>query len=157
MPQLQTRLSCELCPVSCHAKFPAKLPAKLAFVPSPWASSLVPTSLARPSGCRQWPADSVDIDQTFKISISSISLFQLARYSIQKCAHLTKCQATRYWLERAGMRSCPVGSHITTSAECGEAYKQLKQMFRYPNRRGLIEFLNPGWEGVPRRGVACFC
>lgn len=60
------------------------------------------------------------------------------------------CKATRYWLERAGMRSCPVGSHITTSAECGEAYKQLKQMFRYPNRRGLIEFLNPGWEGVPR-------
>lgn len=60
------------------------------------------------------------------------------------------CKATRYWLERAGMRSCPVGSHITTLVECGEAYKQLKDMFRYPSLRGLVANENPGWEGVPR-------
>lgn len=60
------------------------------------------------------------------------------------------CKATRYWLERAGMRSCPVGSHITTLAECAEAYKQLKDMFRYPSLRGVVANENPGWEGVPR-------
>lgn len=52
------------------------------------------------------------------------------------------------------MRSCPVGSHITTLVECGEAYKQLKDMFRYPSLRGLVANENPGWEGVPRRGAA---
>ena len=52
------------------------------------------------------------------------------------------------------MRSCPVGSHITTLVDCGEAYKQLKDMFRYPSLRGLVANENPGWEGVPRRGAA---
>lgn len=52
------------------------------------------------------------------------------------------------------MRSCPVGSHITTLAECAEAYKQLKDMFRYPSLRGVVANENPGWEGVPRRGAA---
>lgn len=52
------------------------------------------------------------------------------------------------------MRSCPVGSHIRTLAECAEAYKQLKEMFRYPSLRGVVANLNPGWEGVPRLGSA---
>ena len=42
------------------------------------------------------------------------------------------------------MRSCPVGSHITTLAECAEAYKQLKDMFRYPSLRGVVANENPG-------------
>eukprot|EP00435_Cladocopium_sp_Y103_P017583 s3603_g4.t1 len=62
------------------------------------------------------------------------------------------CKATRYWLERPGMRSCPSGSDITDVDECREAYEQLKGAFRFKNKRSLV-VLNDGSlgdGGVPR-------
>ena len=56
-------------------------------------------------------------------------------------------QAARYWVERPGARSCPVGGEIESADECKQAYEQVKLSFRLPNVRGIV---SGSFVGVPR-------